>query len=88
MGGNGKTTLAQLIFNSVELQKGFEIKMWVPVGTANSDVTRVAKAIVERSGSPDSSEFRTGVCILERMQAGWGVWVYRPMIGAAGSGDR
>ncbi|MFS7974612.1 putative virus X resistance protein-like, coiled-coil [Helianthus anomalus] len=61
MGGIGKTTLAQLIFNSIEVQKGFEIKMWVPVGAANSDVTRVAKAIVERYGSPDSGKFRAAI---------------------------
>nr|XP_043617186.1 putative disease resistance protein RGA3 [Erigeron canadensis] len=49
MGGIGKTTLAQLIFNSVDVQTHFKIKKWVPVGRT-SDVTRIAKAIVEGVG--------------------------------------
>ncbi|KAK1434248.1 hypothetical protein QVD17_11168 [Tagetes erecta] len=51
MGGIGKTTLAQLLFNCLDLQNHFNLKVWVE---ANSDVTRLAKAIVERIDSTES----------------------------------
>ena len=44
MGGLGKTTLAQLLFNDERVNKHFEAKMWVCV-TVQFDLTRILKEI-------------------------------------------
>ncbi|KAD4889412.1 hypothetical protein R6Q59_033677 [Mikania micrantha] len=61
MGGIGKTTLAQLIFNCVEVENHFEDKKWVSLGRTNSEVARVAKAIVEVIPENGSREFQTSI---------------------------
>ncbi|XP_028112700.1 putative disease resistance RPP13-like protein 1, partial [Camellia sinensis] len=50
MGGVGKTTLAQMVYNDDIVGKHFEIKAWVCV-TADFDIMRVTKAILEYTTS-------------------------------------
>ncbi|KAM6576119.1 hypothetical protein CsatB_027956 [Cannabis sativa] len=46
LGGMGKTTLAQLVFNDGRVNEHFELKMWVCV-SEDFDVRRLIKAIIE-----------------------------------------
>ncbi|KAF9625044.1 hypothetical protein IFM89_017192 [Coptis chinensis] len=46
MGGLGKTTLVQLVYNDEKVQKHFELRMWVCV-LEDFDVRRITKAIIE-----------------------------------------
>uniref|UniRef100_A0A803PYN3 Uncharacterized protein n=1 Tax=Cannabis sativa TaxID=3483 RepID=A0A803PYN3_CANSA len=46
LGGMGKTTLAQLVFNDGRVNEHFELKMWVCV-SEDFDVHRLIKAIIE-----------------------------------------
>ncbi|XP_060965738.1 putative disease resistance protein RGA3 [Cannabis sativa] len=46
LGGMGKTTLAQLVFNDERVSIHFELKMWVCV-SEDFDVRRLIKAIIE-----------------------------------------
>ncbi|MQM04326.1 hypothetical protein Taro_037130 [Colocasia esculenta] len=46
LGGMGKTTLAQLVYNDEKVQKHFELMMWVCVST-NSDRQRLTKEMIE-----------------------------------------
>ncbi|XP_057743445.1 putative disease resistance RPP13-like protein 1 [Arachis stenosperma] len=50
MGGIGKTTLAQLVFNDERVQQKFHVKTWVCVGE-EFDVLKVTKTVVEKATS-------------------------------------
>ncbi|XVF20704.1 hypothetical protein REPUB_Repub12eG0025400 [Reevesia pubescens] len=52
MGGLGKTTLAQLVFNGEMVEKAFDIRIWVCVSD-DFEVKRLTEAIIESiDGSP------------------------------------
>ncbi|XP_058721421.1 putative disease resistance RPP13-like protein 1 [Vicia villosa] len=55
LGGMGKTTLAQLVYNEQEIQKSFELKAWVYVSTS-FDILRLTKEILEQFNSAPNSE--------------------------------
>ncbi|XVE68895.1 hypothetical protein DITRI_Ditri09bG0106100 [Diplodiscus trichospermus] len=56
MGGVGKTTLAQLIYNDERVKKWFDLKAWVCV-SEEFDAFRVSKTILEEiTSSPDASQ--------------------------------
>ncbi|KAJ9158620.1 hypothetical protein P3X46_024185 [Hevea brasiliensis] len=55
MGGIGKTTLAQLIFNDATLE--FDLKAWVSVGE-DFDVLRMTKTILQSVGCEDTCDDR------------------------------
>ncbi|XWS52527.1 hypothetical protein CRYUN_Cryun11dG0078400 [Craigia yunnanensis] len=50
MGGIGKTTLAQVVYNDSKVKELFDLKIWVSV-SENFDVFRVTKAILEAISS-------------------------------------
>ncbi|XP_058225965.1 putative disease resistance RPP13-like protein 1 [Rhododendron vialii] len=47
MGGVGKTTLAQMVYNNEMVKKHFEIKAWVSVSEGYFDIMGLTKAILE-----------------------------------------
>ncbi|KAG7950871.1 hypothetical protein I3843_13G137800 [Carya illinoinensis] len=67
IGGLGKTTLAQLIFNDLKVREHFQLKMWVCVSD-NFDVRKVVEKILESATQqkPNSVEMDTLVNGLQK----------------------
>ena len=82
MGGLGKTTLAQLLFNDERVNEHFEAKMWVCV-TVQFDLTRILKEMIQfhsKMKLDDSStsdlqsrllEYMVGQCFLLVLDDVW-----------------
>jgi predicted AAA+ superfamily ATPase len=47
IGGLGKTTLAQLVYNDENVSKNFELKLWICISDI-FDVTRIVKEILKQ----------------------------------------
>ncbi|RWR79791.1 putative disease resistance protein RGA1 [Cinnamomum micranthum f. kanehirae] len=63
MGGLGKTTLAQLVYNDERVRKHFEVKAWVYV-SEDFDLMRLTKAIAE-SLLPVSAPLLTSLDVIQ-----------------------
>jgi hypothetical protein len=55
IGGLGKTTLAQLIYNDENVKKEFELKLWICISD-NFDVKKIVKQILESEAHEESLE--------------------------------
>jgi hypothetical protein len=63
-GGLGKTTLAQLIFNNKEIEKHFELKMWVCVSN-NFDVKIIVEKILESATNQKTKKLEMNTLVKE-----------------------
>ncbi|XP_059439142.1 putative disease resistance protein RGA3 [Corylus avellana] len=64
IGGLGKTTLAQLIFTSKEIEKHFELKMWVCVSD-NFDVKIIVEKILESATNKKTKKLAMNTLVKE-----------------------
>ncbi|AES69651.2 putative P-loop containing nucleoside triphosphate hydrolase, leucine-rich repeat domain, L [Medicago truncatula] len=64
MGGLGKTTLAQLVYNDKEVQQHFDLKAWVCV-SEDFDIMRVTKSLLESATSITSESNNLDVLRVE-----------------------
>uniref|UniRef100_A0ACD5ZPV3 Uncharacterized protein n=1 Tax=Avena sativa TaxID=4498 RepID=A0ACD5ZPV3_AVESA len=69
MGGLGKTTLAQLIYNETEIQKHFQLLLWVCVSD-EFDVNTLAKSIVEASPKKNDDTDKPPLDRLQKLVSG------------------
>ncbi|KAK1631119.1 hypothetical protein QYE76_005434 [Lolium multiflorum] len=69
MGGLGKTTLAQLIYNEHEIQKHFQLLLWVCVSDT-FDVNSLAKCIVEASPKKNDDTAKSPLDRLQKLLSG------------------
>ncbi|KAF6992736.1 hypothetical protein CFC21_009698 [Triticum aestivum] len=69
MGGLGKTTLAQLIYNEPEIQKHFPLQLWVCISDT-FDVNSVAKSIVEASPKKNDDTDKPALDRLQKLVSG------------------
>ncbi|KAF6992637.1 hypothetical protein CFC21_009615 [Triticum aestivum] len=69
MGGLGKTTLAQLIYNEPEIQKHFPLQLWVCISDT-FDVNSVAKSIVEASPKKNDDTNKPALDRLQKLVSG------------------
>uniref|UniRef100_A0ACD5W8D8 Uncharacterized protein n=1 Tax=Avena sativa TaxID=4498 RepID=A0ACD5W8D8_AVESA len=69
MGGLGKTTLAQLIYNEPQIQKHFQLLLWVCVSDT-FDVNFLAKSIVEASPKKNEDTDKPPLDRLQKLVSG------------------
>nr|UBY07366.1 NBS-LRR disease resistance protein [Dasypyrum villosum] len=69
MGGLGKTTLAQLVYNEAQIQKHFQLMLWVCVSDT-FDVNSVAKSIVEASTKKNDDTDKPPLDRLQKLVSG------------------
>uniref|UniRef100_A0ACD5ZGA7 Uncharacterized protein n=1 Tax=Avena sativa TaxID=4498 RepID=A0ACD5ZGA7_AVESA len=69
MGGLGKTTLVQLIYNEPKIQKHFPLMLWVCV-SENFDVDTLAKSIVEASPKKNEDTDKPALDRLQKLVSG------------------
>ncbi|XP_057743214.1 putative disease resistance RPP13-like protein 1 isoform X2 [Arachis stenosperma] len=71
LGGIGKTTLAQIVYNDDRVKQKFDVKAWVCDGQEKFDVLKVTKAVMEAtSSSCSSTELNTIQESLKKVLAG------------------
>uniref|UniRef100_A0ACD5W5N4 Uncharacterized protein n=1 Tax=Avena sativa TaxID=4498 RepID=A0ACD5W5N4_AVESA len=69
MGGLGKTTLAQLIYNEPQIQKHFQLLLWVCVSDT-FEVNSLAKSIVEASPKKNDDIYKPPLDRLQKLVSG------------------
>ena len=67
MGGIGKTTLAQLIYNDKRINEMFKTKAWVTVGDDNVDCLKVMKRIMEQVTNTERCEIWEQLVLEEKL---------------------